>query len=103
MALNQRTASPWWASLVFGLGLVHGMVGAGLFDGFGLGLLDEGGVGEAALQALGLLGRNFQRLGQAGLFGGNIDHAFQRNDHIGIAGTNLHGGASRGRFKADAV
>ena len=69
-AASSRSASAAWC----------GVVGAGLFDRLGLGLLDERRVVEPLGEAVALLERGLERLGEAGLFGGDVDHAFERDD-----------------------
>ncbi len=53
----------------FRLGSFFGVVGTGFFDGFGFGLFDKGGVGEAARERIAFLGGGFDGFGDAGAFG----------------------------------
>jgi hypothetical protein len=59
-----------------GLGGAGGMIGAGFFDRFGLGLFGEAGAGEAAGEAVTFLDCCGAGFFEAGAFGGEIDDAF---------------------------
>ena len=59
------------------IGGTLGMIGAGLLDGLGLGLFDEAGRREALGERVAFLFRCVDGFGQAGTFGGKIDHTFE--------------------------
>ena len=62
-----------------GLGFLRRMVGTCLFDRFGLGAFDERRVVEASRETVAFLDCCGERLGQAVAFGGDVDHAFERD------------------------
>ena len=66
------------AAQPLGLGRLGVMVGAGLFDRFGLGALGEGRVGEAGGEAVALLLGRRDRLRQARLLGVEVDRSAER-------------------------
>ena len=70
-----------------GLGGVVGMIGTRFFDRLGLGFLDEAGVAKPSGERGGFLLRGGLRLFEAGLFGGDIDHATE-GDQVGYAFNN---------------
>ena len=78
------------------------MVLARLGDGFGLGLFDEAGIGEATAQAVALLFRRGERLGEARLFRRDVDHAFQRKDEGRFIHHDLRRAARRRLTEAEA-
>src|SRR5690606_31750198 len=80
-----------------GLRGVVSVVGAGFFDRFGLGFFDEGRVVEAFGEGVAFLERYFACLGEAGLFGGDVDYAFAGADQGVASARGLRGGAG-GRF-----
>src|SRR3546814_20173589 len=59
-----------------GFGRLGVMIGACFIDRFGLGALDEGGVGEPGGEAVALLRRGGKRLAPPVAPGGDADHAF---------------------------
>ena len=80
-----------------------GVIGAGLVDRFGLGLLDKRRIVQPSFERLGFLLGGFQRFGEPGLFGGDVDDAFEGNDNVCIPRADLHRGSRRRGFKSDAV
>ncbi len=69
------------------------MVGARLFHRFGLGLFDEGRVGQPPFERFRLLGHGFQCLAQPCLFGGDVDNAFKRQHERRLVDHDLQVGA----------
>src|SRR3546814_18861655 len=63
-----------------GLGGFLGVVGAGLFDRFGLGAFDEARVAEPSGKRVALLFRRGEPLGYPRSFGVHIDHPCPRPD-----------------------
>ena len=76
---------------------LFGMVGARLLDRLGLGALDEARIGEPRGEGIALLFGGLGGLGEPRLLGGDVDHAFERQDEGRLVDHDLSGAARRQR------
>ena len=65
------------------------MVGAGLFDRFGLGALGEGRIGETGCETVAVLFGGGDGFGQARAFGAEVDRSFERKGDRHVIYDNL--------------
>src|SRR5690606_39136119 len=79
------------------------MISARLFYRFGLGPFDEACIAEASGEAVALLHRRGERLGQPFAFGGNVDHAFERDGDRLALDDELRRGSGRRGIEADRL